>query len=317
MSTPIVAVLPALARPLIADHLPPGIAAKWFMTAEEAIALAPSAEIGWLDMADRNATAAALAAGERLKWVSTIYAGLDAFPVDQLRRRGTLVTNGTGVNAIAVAEYAVMGMLTAAKRFPEVVRAQDRGEWLTDAPGKVELFGSRALILGYGTIGRAIGDRLKGFGVDVTGVRRTPDGEAGVIGPDAWREQLGSFDWVVLAAPATAETHLLLSAAEIAAMKPDAWLVNIARGSIVDQDALIAALAARRIGGAFLDVTEPEPLPADNPLWHLPNCIMTMHLSGRAQTRMFRVAAELFLDNLVRYLRGEPLRNQVDLARGY
>jgi phosphoglycerate dehydrogenase-like enzyme len=317
MTRSIIAVLPAIARPLVEPHLPPEIEARWFMTADEAFALAPDAEIGWLDMLQPGATGEAIGRGEKLKWVSTIYAGLDAFPLDRLIDRGTILTNGAGVNSVAVAEYAVMGVLVAAKQFPEVVRAQDRREWLSDAPGKTELDGSSALVIGYGTIGRLIGDRLKAFGVAVTGVKRTPDDEHGIIGADDWQSRVGDYDWIVLAMPSTGETRALFGAAEIAAMKRDAWLINIARGTVVDQDALIDALRGRRIGGAFLDVVDPEPLPADSPIWGLPNTIMTMHLSGRAQTKMFQRSAALFVDNIGRYLRAEPLQNQVDLKRGY
>ncbi len=172
-------------------------------------------------------------------------------------------------------------------------------------------------MIGYGTIGTAIGDRLKAFGVTVTGVRRTPDGTPGIIGPDDWRATLGDHDWVVLAAPSTGETQAMIGAAELAAMKRAAWLVNIARGDMIDQDALVEALTARRIGGAFLDPTDPEPLPPEHPLWTAPNAIVTMHLSGRSQTSMFRNAADLLIDNLHRYLAGEPLRNQVNLTLGY
>lgn len=317
MTQSIVAVLPALARPLVEPHMPEGIDARWFMTEEEAYALAPEAEIGWLDMQKPGATGEAIRRGDKLKWVSTIYAGLDAFPLDLLIDRGAKLTNGAGVNSVAVAEYAVMGVLVAAKRYPEVVEAQGRREWLFDAPGKTELEGTSALVIGYGTIGRLIGDRLKAFGVAVTGVKRSPHGEPGIIGADEWQARIGEFDWIILAMPSTDETKAMFGVEELAAMKRDAWLINIARGTVVDQDALIETLRGRKIGGAFLDVVTPEPLPADSPLWSLPNTYLTMHLSGRAQTRMFMRSAALFVENLGRYLKGEALRNEVDLQRGY
>lgn len=311
------AVFPAMARPLIEPHLPDDIDAHWFSTAEEAFALAPHAEIGWLDMQQPHNVGKAITAGERLKWVSTIYAGLDAFPLDLLRERGTVLTNGVGINTIAVAEYAVMGVLVAAKGFADVIRAQDRREWLFASPGTTELCESKALVIGYGAIGSAIGERLKGFGVQVTGVKRSPSADPTIITPDAWRPLLGEFDWIILAAPSTDETQALIGAAELAAMKFSAWLVNIARGDLVDQDALIAALERKRIAGAFLDVTTPEPLPSESPLWSMPSVILTAHLSGRAQTRMFERSTELFLRNLERYRTGQPLENQVDLVLGY
>jgi phosphoglycerate dehydrogenase-like enzyme len=310
-------VLPALARPLLEPHLPPEAEVRWFASAEDAYAMAPGAEVGWLDMQVAKNTGHAIALGEQLKLVTTIYAGTDAFPLQQMKARGTRLTNGVGINTNAVAEYAVMGMLSLAKDFPAIVRAQDRSEWLRDAPGKVELQDSRALIIGYGAIGRRIGDILKGFGVAVTGVRRSATDEPDMLAPDEWRAKLGDYDWVIVAAPATSETAHLIGAAELAAMKPSAYLVNIARGTLLDQQALIDALHAKRIAGAHLDVTDPEPLPPEHPLWQAPNTLITMHLSGRAQTRMFQRAAQLFLDNLARYRAGEKLINEVDLDLGY
>ncbi|MBC3941652.1 D-2-hydroxyacid dehydrogenase [Sphingomonas albertensis] len=310
------AVLPAAARPLLEPRLPADLDAAWFAKPEEANAMIADADIAWVDMQPTELVADAIRhAGPDLKWVSTIYAGLDAFPLDTLRDNEVTLTNGAGINAVAVAEYAVMATLVAAKRFDTVLRAQDRHEWLKDAPGKIELAGTRALIIGYGTIGRMIGDRLSAFGVDVTGVTRT--GRDGTITPDAWREQLGDFDWVVLAAPSTGATHAMIGHDELAAMKPSAWLINIARGDMIEDDALIAALTDGGIAGAVLDPTNPEPLPADHPLWSTPNAIVTMHLSGRSQTTMFARGAALFLENLAAFLAGKPMKNVADLDAGY
>jgi len=310
------AVLPAIARPLLEAKLPSDLDVAWFTSPEEAKAMIADAEIAWVDMQPTTHVAEAIrAAGPTLKWVSTIYAGLDAFPLDLLRERDVTLTNGVGINAIAVAEYAVMGVLVAAKRFDEVLRAQDRREWPKDAPGKVELADTRALVIGLGAIGQLIGKRLAAFGVEVTGVTRS--GRDGTLTPGAWRARLGEFDWVVLAAPSTDDTKALIGADELAAMKPSAWLINIARGDMIDDDALLAALTAQQIGGAFLDPTNPEPLPADHPLWRAPNCVITMHLSGRSQTKMFQRAAALFLENLAAYRDGRAMRNVADLDAGY
>jgi phosphoglycerate dehydrogenase-like enzyme len=309
------AVLSGLMYPLLNGRLPAWVTPHFFMTKEEAMALAPTAEIGWFDMYDKDDMAATIAAATQLKWLNSIYAGADHMPLDLLRERGVVLTNGAGINAITIAEYVVMGMLTIAKGYREVVRAQDRHEWLMDSPGKVELFGSRALLLGYGAIGQLVAARLAAFHVDVSVVRRTPG--PGVLGPDDWRARLGAFDWVILAVPATAETDGMIGAGELAAMKPTATLINIARGSVVDQAALVTALQSGRIGHAFLDVTTPEPLPADDALWSLPNAHISMHLSGRAQDQMFVRSAERFLENLARWERGEPVAPQVDLQLGY
>lgn len=311
------AVISGLVRPLIEGSIPQGVDVAWIMSADEALREVVDADIAWVDMHDKQAMRDVISAGERLQWVSTLYAGLDHFPVEQLITRGTRVTNGVGVNTIAVAEYAVLGMLSMAKGYADVVRAADKRDWLWASPGTVELFETRALVIGYGAIGSAIGDRLKGFGVEVTGVARTARPEDGILGADEWRARIGDYDWIVIATPSTRETDALIGADELAAMKAEAILVNIARGECVDQDALIAALKARSIAGAFLDVTTPEPLPAEHELWSLPNVQISMHLSGRAQTRMFQRSAALFAENLARFGRGEALVNEVDLALGY
>jgi phosphoglycerate dehydrogenase-like enzyme len=305
----------ALAAPMIQPHLPDWIEPRFFRHTAELMEMAPEAEIGWFDLEDTAPMAEAITLATRLKWLTSIYAGVDGLPLSLMAERGVVMTNGAGINAVTIAEYVVMGMLNMAKGYREVVRAQDRHEWLMDSPGKLELADTRALILGYGEIGQRVDRMLQGFDVEVVKVRRTP-GE-GTLAPDQWRARLGEFDWIILAVPGTVETEGMIGAAEIAAMKSSAVLVNVARGSVVDQDALIAALTEKRIGGAFLDVTTPEPLPVDHPLWSLPNAHVTMHLSGRAQAKMFKRAAARFLDNLGRYGRGEPLWPQVDFVLGY
>ncbi len=236
-----VAVLSAMIRPMVEPHLPPGIDARFFSSVEELHALAQDAEIGWFDMNDHAPMIEAVRRAGKLKWLNSIYAGLDFLPLDLLGERGVTITNGAGINAIAIAEYVMMGMLNIAKDYRAVVRAQDARTWLGDSPGKMELAGTRALLLGYGAIGQQIAPRLAAFGVEVVPVRRSQAGD-GVLGPDEWRARLGEFDWVVLAVPATAETEDMIGADELAAMKNTAVLINIARGTVVDQDALVAAL---------------------------------------------------------------------------
>jgi phosphoglycerate dehydrogenase-like enzyme len=309
------ALLSGLIRGMVEPQLPDWVEPLWFTSTDEAKALAKQAEIVWCDLHDKVAMGEIIAAATSAKWLNSIYAGVDGMPLAQLKAQGTVVTNGAGINAITIAEYVVMAMLTVAKGYRDVVRAQDRHEWLMDSPGKVELFGSKALLLGYGAIGKLVEERLKAFGVDVSIVRRSP-GE-NTLGPNQWRERLGEFDWVILAVPATPETDGMIGADEFAAMKTTATLINIARGSVVDQDALITALQGKEIGAAFLDVTTPEPLPADHPLWSLDNAHITMHLSGRAQDKMFIRSATRFLENLDRYRKDEPLSPLVNLDLGY
>ncbi|MGE3691874.1 MAG: D-2-hydroxyacid dehydrogenase [Novosphingobium sp.] len=310
-----VTVLNALVRPLLEGHLPDWVEPRWFTNTEELMALAPEAEIGWFDSFDFGSTPKAVMLAERLKWLNTLGAGVDIFPLDVLRERGAVFTNGAGLNAPTIAEYALMGMLVLAKGYREVVRAQERHEWLHDAPGKMELMGSKALVIGAGGIGGRIAGLLRGIGVEVTEVRRRP--APGVLTVDQWRARLGEFDWVIVVVPSTPDTDKMIGAAELAAMKSSAAILNFARGAVIDQVALIEALKARRIAAAFLDVTDPEPLPSDHPLWSLDNCHISMHLSGRSQTLLFKRAAERFLANLERWHGGEELTHRVDLSLGY
>tara|TARA_B100000378_G_scaffold271196_1_gene261398 strand:+ start:272 stop:1210 length:939 start_codon:yes stop_codon:yes gene_type:complete len=309
------AVLSALIRPLVEPRLPDWVEPLWFASKEEAIDLAPRAEIGWFDFNQPGPMCEVVTAATNLKWLNSIYAGLDFLPLDLLDQRGTIVTNGAGINAITIAEYVVMLMLTHAKGYREVVRAADRHEWLQDSPGKRELAGERVLLLGLGAIGLLVKTRLEAFDMEVVPVRRS--GADGALKPDEWRGKLGEFDWVVLAVPSTPETHHMIGAEELAAMKANAVLVNIARGDVVDQDALIDALKGKRIEAALLDVTDPEPLPEDHPLWSLHNAQVTMHLSGRAQSKMFQRSADRFIENLDRWHAGEPVEPRFDPALGY
>ncbi|UUZ72928.1 D-2-hydroxyacid dehydrogenase [Polaromonas sp. P1(28)-8] len=256
-------------------------------------------------------------AATSLRWFNTQYVGLDQLPIQTLQTRNVIVTNGAGLNAITISEYVVMGMLTIAKGYRDVVHAQGRHEWLTKAPGVVELAGTRALVIGYGAIGQLVTKMLSALDVEVSVVRRSGGGGSDTLGPDEWRKRLGEFDWVILAVPSTPETLKMISADELASMKPTAALINVARGNVIDQEALVKALREGVLGGAFLDVTTPEPLPPTHELWTLKNAHVSMHLSGRSQNRMAHRVSRRFLDNLIRYADGTRLQNAVDLARGY
>ena len=310
-----IAVLNTLARSALEGKLPSWLVPRWFNGADEAFALASEAEIGWFDALDPEPLGEMVRRSDRLRWVTTIAAGVEHFPLGLMAERGVTLTNGAGLNAITIAEYAIMAMLSIAKGYREVIRAQDRREWLTEAPGKRTLAGSRALILGAGAIGGRIAALLGPFGVEVVTMRRHP--RAGELGPDTWRDRLGEFDWVVVTIPATPDTHHLVGSAELAAMRRGAAILNVSRGALIDQAALVAALNRGHLGAAFLDVTDPEPLPPDNPLWTMPSVHLSMHLSGRSQDTQVTHGAARFLDNLARWRRGEPLLHTVDLARGY
>ncbi|WP_232491971.1 D-2-hydroxyacid dehydrogenase [Novosphingobium kaempferiae] len=310
-----VAVLNANSRPWIEGKLPEGVEPLWFEDADELMEIAPRAEVAWLDMIAPPSAKEAIPLMSGLKWYSAMSSGVDWLPLDTFRERGVRLTNGAGIHAQTVSEYAVMGMLTMAKGWREVVRAQDRHEWLTQPPGKRELLGSEVLVIGAGEIGARIAEILRVFGANVTSARRRPG--PGELGQDQWQGALGRFDWVILIVPSTPQTTGMFGADQFAAMKPGATLLNFARGTVIDQDALLAAIDSGHLGGAFLDVTTPEPLPSDHPLWSRENVHISMHLSGRAQDALFARGSARFLDNLGRYQRGEELAHQVDLSVGY
>jgi phosphoglycerate dehydrogenase-like enzyme len=296
-------------RGLVEPLLPEWVEARWWNSPEELVALAPEAEIGWFDLHEKAAPLAAIASATGLCWLNTAYTGVDWMPLARLERRGVVLTCGKGLTTTSVTEFAVMMMLTVAKGYGAVVRAQDRHEFLDHPPGTRKLAGSKALILGQGAIGQSIDRILRGFGVETETMRRS----SGL----AWKPRIGEFDWIVLALPGTPETRGLIGAAELAAMKSDAVLINFARADIVDEPALIATLREKRIAAAVLDVTDPEPLPPEHPLWQLDNAHITMHLSGIPTPASLQRAAERFARNCKHFHKGELLEAQVDLKLGY
>lgn len=307
-------VLPERLRAVL-SRLPSDPEIAWYSDTATCIAAMPGAQVVWVHFGLTDIDRV-FRAGSDLKWVTSAATGVDGWPLDILRERQVVLTNGSGVGAVPISEYVVMGLLAGLKGLPELVRAQDRREWLKAPPSMAELHGKRALVYGYGGIGRAIADRLRPFGVSVTGVRRNPDGEAGVIAAEDWEARLAETDLLILSVPLTGATSALVGKDQLAALPKGAWVANIARGGLIDQEALIAALKSGHLGGAYLDVTDPEPLPSDSELWSLPNAIITPHSSWATEHLMER-AAEIFVDNFNRYLRGEPLRNVVDIDAGY
>ena len=307
-------VLPERLRPVL-SRLPSDPEIAWYTDTDNCVAAMPGAEVLWIDFGLKN-IARAIEAGRDLKWVTTAATGVNGWPLALLDSRQLVLTNGAGVGSIPISEYVVMGLLAGIKGLPALVRAQDRREWLKRPPSLAEMHGKRALIYGYGAIGRAIADRLRPFGVSVTGVRRNPGDEPGVIGTADWEACLPETDLLILSVPLTGATSALVGATQLAALPKGAWVANIARGGLIDEGALIAALKSGHLGGAYLDVTDPEPLPPESELWSLPNVVLTPHTSWATEHLMER-AAGIFLDNFDRYGRGEALRNVVDLSQGY
>jgi D-2-hydroxyacid dehydrogenase (NADP+) len=266
-----------------------------------------------------------LADAKNLKWIHSTAAGVAQLTYPELRDSGILVTNPSGIFSVPMAEHT-MGLLIALTRnFPDSVRYQDQSKWaqqeLWDHPQHLtELNGQVLLIVGYGSIGHELARRAKAFDMRVWGVSRSGKGDASLtekfIPVTQLQEVLPHADFVVVSAPETSETMHLIGAPELARMKPTARLINVARGSLLDQSALLAALQQKKIAGAALDVTDLEPLPAADPLWKAPNLLITPHTSAISD-RLWPRQTSLLLDLLERWFRGRDLVNQVDFRRGY
>src|SRR5215469_8392019 len=265
-----------------------------------------------------------LADAKKLKWIHSTAAGVAQLVYPELRDSGIIVTNPSGIFSVPMAEHTMGLLIALARDFPDSVRHQDRAIWsqqrLWDIHPLTELNGKLLLIVGYGSIGQEIARRAKGFGMRVWGVTRTGKGDAilaeRIVPVSQLREVLPPADYVVISAPETPETHHLIGANEIGLLKSSAYLLNVARGSLLDQSALIAALQASKLAGAALDVTDPEPLPPEDPLWHTPNLFLTPHTSAISD-RLWSRQTALFLDLLQRWFEGSELFNLVDLDRGY
>jgi phosphoglycerate dehydrogenase-like enzyme len=269
-----------------------------------------------------------LAAGKggRLRWVHTGSAGVGSLLYPEMLTSDVVLTNSAGIHAHPMAETVIALALHFARGLDFAVRSQAQGVWdqsafeSTSSP-ITELQDLTMGILGYGGVGREVARRASALGMRVLATRRTAatsDAHAEILvsDPAGVQRVLREADVVVIAMPATGETRGLIGARELALMKPGAVLINVARGDIVVERDLIAVLERGAIRGAGLDVFEHEPLPAESPLWQLPNVLVLPHVSGTT-ARFWEREAELIVDNIGRYLAGLPLRNTVDKARGY
>ncbi len=306
-------------RPFLETRWPEGVTPRWYETAEAFREGLNGAEVIWPDFSikgDVKASMAELLEGPHaLRWCNVMSSGVDWLALGPMAANGVVLTNGAGLHAHSVAEFAILGMLSLNKKWDVLLKAREAHRWLAQPPGRGELLDARVLVIGAGAIGQRIRTLLEAFDANVTMARRTPRG--GDLGQDEWRAVLGEFDWVILIVPSTPETVGMFGAAELAAMKPGAGLVNVARGNVLDHDALVAALNSGHLGKAYLDVTNPEPLPAEHPLWGCENVEISMHAAGLAQDSLIRRAALRFAENLQRYVAGEDLLHKVDYARGY
>jgi D-2-hydroxyacid dehydrogenase (NADP+) len=274
-------------------------------------------------VATRISDAEAAGAGN-VRWIHSTAVGVGTLMRPAIVAGEVVVTNSRGVHSEAVAEHAIALLLAVRRRLHVAAAGQAARQWVQDTLAAARtpvLSASRVLVIGLGSIGARIAAMAAGLGMQVTGMRRQPElpapaGVTAVVGPGQLAEVLPEADAVVLALPRTEVTRALFGEQEFRLMKPSAVLVNIARGRLIDDQALIQALERGQIAGAGLDAFQQEPLPSDSPLWGLPNVIITPHSAAFAGD-YWRPAVDLFLDNLTRFKRGEPLLNVVDKDRGY
>lgn len=258
---------------------------------------------------------------KELRWLQLDSAGTDGYCAPGLLPEGAVLTNATGAFGACIAEWLLAALLAIWRHLPEYAENQKNCRWQRLGPVRT-LAGSTVLVLGFGDLGRNFARRAHLLGARVLAVRRRPgekpDWLEGLGGAEMLEEWLPLADAVVLCLPANASTRHMLDARRIALLKKDAVVLNAGRGSAVDTEALCRALYDGRIGGAALDVTDPEPLPPEHPLWHAPNTILTPHVSGLlSQPENFEKAANICEENLRRFLAGQPLMNQVDRSTGY
>lgn len=252
--------------------------------------------------------------GSGIEWIHSIQAGVDRFPFDDLEAGGVALTNSTGIHGDTVGETALGYMLSFARGLYVYRDRQREAEWSRqpyDVP--FSLGDASACVVGLGTLGRGIATRANALGMDVVGVKRTPtpvDGVETVYPSVELDTAIADAKFVVLAVPLTDRTEGLIGEAELSAMRSDAVVVNVARGPVVEEAALIEALDADAIGGAALDVFETEPLPPESPLWRMENVLLTPHIAAATGAYYRRIAA-LVRENARRYAEGETLTNRI------
>ncbi len=268
---------------------------------------APEADAMLVGAVPRELFEEVFAMAPRLEWVHVLWAGLDSLLFPALARSPVTLTNGRGVFARSLAEFVIAGMLWFAKDIRRMRRQQREQRW--EKFVVEELHGKQLGIIGHGAIGRAAAALATAFGMKVIGVgRRSPREE--------FDEVIAASDFILVSAPLTPETRGLIGEAEFRRMRPGAVLINVGRGPVVQEEALIAALRDGRIRGAVLDVYDEEPLPADHPFWSMDNVLLSPHCADNTPTWLDE-AMQLFVENFERYVKGEPLKNIVDKEAGY
>ncbi|SRR5581483_2402365 len=252
------------------------------------------------------------------RWLAVMSAGVDGAIVPEVLERSIVVTRIRHQHDVPVSEFAMTLMLTAAKSLPTVVLAQQRHEWIDYQP--VFLAHRTLVIVGYGEIGLALAHRAKAFEMRVIGVRAHPQPDAvadEVWGTERLEEALAAADYAVLIVPATPTTRGLMGERQLRALPKHAYLINVGRGEVVDEDALDRMLRRGDFAGALLDTFVDEPLPADSPLWSNPRVLVTPHAAGLRVASRTEPVIDQVVANIARFARGEPLVNQIDPSRGY
>jgi phosphoglycerate dehydrogenase-like enzyme len=263
----------------------------------------------------------------RLKWVHSAAAGVGSALYPEMRDSSVVLTNSAGVHAIPIAEYVVAAVLFFFRGLDVVVAQQRERTWdkrffVAEDSALREVDGANVLVIGAGGIGTEVARRLSALGATCLGIRRRPElgappGFSRVAGPQALEDELPRADVIVVAAPLTGESRGILTADRLKMLQQGTILVNVARGALVDEDALAELLAAGAIRGAALDVFTEEPLASTSPLWQLRSALLSPHISPVSPGRFWPRALDVFCDNWGRYVRGEPLRNLVDKQAGY
>jgi phosphoglycerate dehydrogenase-like enzyme len=265
-------------------------------------------------------TDAQLARAERLRWAQVTSAGVEGWLSPALAQHPLTLTNFSGVAAPNIADHVIALLYAFARGLPELFARQQRKEWGDEAPKTFEPNGQTLAILGLGDIGEALAERASALGMTVVAMQRhpttPPEGVDETVASDELPELLKDADHVVLSLPLTKQTEGMFGAKQFRLMRKSAYLYNVGRGPLIDQEALIAALRDGQIAGAGLDVTDPEPLPADSPLWAMPNVIITGH-NAAATPLLWERGIVLLKENVQRFLADEELKNEVDTKAGY
>lgn len=275
--------------------------------------------IGWSIMPEQFAEARAL------KWIHSPAAAVHQLMFPELVRSDVMVTNSGGVHGAVVAEHALAMLLALAKRLPQAMRHQDKKKWAQEIlwgekPRPREVSGATVVVIGMGSIGREFTTRAKALGMKVLAVRENPEkgpeGADAVFGASQLDEVLPQADYALLCTPVTPSTTELMNRARLDRMRPDSYLINVGRGPLVDETALLDALRSAKIAGAGLDVFTEEPLLPDSPFWDLENVLITPHTAAVTE-RLWERHYQLICENLQRFLEGKPLLNLIDKRRGY